>query len=222
LPGHWSAGLLRILPGLMLLALGNGCAPLPPVSAPDAPSSGPLVYLVSHGWHVGIAMNRREVSPTIWPESAVFSGFQYLEIGWGDANYYPAARGTTGLALKAAFSSKGSVLHVVAFNAPPMEFFDGAKIIEIPLSRRGFEDLSRFIHATYARDAAGRPVVVGPGLYGHGAFYQATGRYRLHDNSNNWTARALQAAGCQIDAAATVTAGSVMREGDRLGRATCR
>ena len=167
-------------------------------------------------------MERRDISPTIWPESAAFSGFRYLEIGWGDADYYPAARGTTGLALKAAFNSKGSVLHVVAFDAPPAEFFAGAEIIAIALSRGGFEDLSRFIHASYARDAAGHPVVVGPGLYGHGAFYQATGRYRLHDNSNNWTARALAAAGCAIDAAATVTAASVMHEGDRLGRESCR
>ena len=208
----------------MWLALGNACAPLPPVAAPApaAPPSGPLVYLVSHGWHVGVALERSEVSPTMWPESATFSSFRYLEVGWGDADYYPAARGTTGLALKAAFNSKGSVLHVVAFDAPPREFFDGARVIEIALSRRGFDDLSGFIHASYARDAAGDPIMVGPGLYGHGAFYRATGRYRLHDNSNNWTARALAVAGCAIDAAATVTAGSVMQEGDRLARETCR
>jgi len=200
------------------VALAAGCSPLPPVAPPETFPSGAFVYLVNHGWHVGIAIERQEVSAAIWPESAEFSGFRYLEVGWGDADYYPAARGTIGLALKAAFSSKGSVLHVAAFDAPLPEFFGGSEIIEVPLSLRGLEDLARFIHATYARDASGRPVVVSPGLYGHGAFYRATGQYRLRDNSNNWTARALAAAGCPIDAAEAITAGSVMHGARRFGR----
>ena len=205
------------LTGPLLIALAAGCAPLPPVAPPDTPRSGAFVYLISHGWHVGIAVERREVSPAIWPESAEFSGFRYLEVGWGDADYYPAAHGTIGLALKAAFSSKGSVLHVAAFDAPLPEFFDGSKIIEVPLSRRGLEDLARFIRSTYVLDASGRPIMVAPGIYGHSAFYRATGRYRLQDNSNNWTARALAVAGCPIDAAGAITAGSVMHAARRFG-----
>jgi uncharacterized protein (TIGR02117 family) len=208
---------VRGLAGPLLIALAAGCAP-PPAAPPETPRSGAFLYLVNHGWHVGIAVERREVPEAIWPESAEFSGFRYLEVGWGDADYYPAARGTIGLALKAAFSSKGSVLHVAAFDAPPPEFFDGAKMIEVPLSRRGLEDLARFIHATYARDASGRPVVVAPGLYGQGAFYRATGQYRLQDNSNNWTARALAVAGCPIDAAGAITAGRVMHGARGFGR----
>lgn len=209
---------MRGVGGPLLIAVAAGCASLPPVAPPETPPSGAFVYLVNHGWHVGIAMDRREVSSAIWPESAEFSGFPYLEVGWGDADYYPAARVTIGLALKAAFSSKGSVLHVAAFDARPPEFFDGSEIIEVPLSPRGLEDLTRFIHATYARDASGRPVMVAPGLYGHGAFYRATGRYRLQDNSNNWTARALAGAGCPIDAEEAITAGSVMHGARRFGR----
>ena len=209
---------MRVLAGPLLIALATGCASLPPVAPPDSSRSGPFVYLVSHGWHVGIAVARQEVSPAIWPESAEFSAFRYLEVGWGDADYYPAAQGTIGLALKAAFSSKGSVLHVAAFDAAPPEFFGRSKIIEVALSRRGLEDLARFIHATYVLDASDRPVVVAPGLYGHSAFYRATGQYRLQDNSNNWTARALAVAGCPIDAAGAITAGGVMHEARRFGR----
>ncbi len=213
-----AARIVRGLAGPLLIALAAGCAPPPPVAPPEIPPSGAFIYLVNHGWHVGIAVERREVSPANWPESAEFSGFRYLEVGWGDAAYYPAARATIGLALKAAFSSTGSVLHVAAFDAPLPEFFGGSEIIEVPLSPRGLEDLARFIHAAYARDASGRPVVVAPSLYGRGAFYQATGQYRLRDNSNNWTARALAAAGCRIDAAEAITAGSVMHGARQFGR----
>jgi uncharacterized protein (TIGR02117 family) len=206
------------LTGSFLIILAAACAPLPPVTPADTARSGLFVYLVDHGWHVGIAVERRELSPAIWPESAEFSGFRYLEVGWGDADYYPTAQGSIGLALKAAFRSRGSVLHVAAFDAAPPEFFGMSKIIEVTLSRRGLEDLARFVHATYVLDASGRPVAVAPGIYGHGAFYRATGRYRLQDNSNTWTARALAVAGCPIDAAGAITAGGVMYEARRFGR----
>jgi len=163
-------------------------------------------------------MERRDVSTVIWPESADLGPFRFVEVGWGDGAFYPAPRGTVGLALKAAFGSESSVLHVAAFDAPVTAFFKGSTIIAVPLSPPGFDALSRFIHASYARDPAGRPTVVAPGLYGHARFYRATGRYRLFDNSNNWTARALQAAGCPIDPAEAITAGTILEQARTFGR----
>ncbi len=163
-------------------------------------------------------MERAEVSPAIWPESADLGAFRHVEVGWGDGAFYPAPRGTLGLALKAAFSSESTVLHVAAFDAPVTELFRGTTIMEVPLSREGFDALSRFIHDAYARDAAGRPIVVAPGLYGHARFYRATGRYRLFDNSNTWTARALQAAGCPIDPSGVITAEGLLGQARTFGR----
>ena len=61
---------MKGLTGPLLITLVAACAPLPPVTPAHTPRSGPFVYLVSHGWHVGIAVEQGEVSPTIWPESA--------------------------------------------------------------------------------------------------------------------------------------------------------
>jgi hypothetical protein len=98
------------------------------------------------------------------------------------------------------------------------DFFAGSTVITVPLSVDGFDALSRFVHDAYARDAAGGTRVVAPGLYGQARFYRATGRYRLLDNSNTWTARALHAAGCPIDPARFVTAGAVLEAARTLGR----
>jgi uncharacterized protein (TIGR02117 family) len=200
-----------------------GCAVVPASRVTPAPAGAErVVYLVSHGWHVGIAVPGAHVSPAVWPESAELGEARYVEVGWGDADFYPASPGTTGLALRAAFRSHGSVLHVVAIDAPLADFFSESEIIAIAVSVGGFEGLTRFIHAHYARDAGGRPIVVGPGSYGRSRFYRAVGRYRLLDNSNHWTAKALRAAGCPIEPAAMATAGSVLRwahdEGERCAR----
>ncbi|MBM4442717.1 MAG: DUF2459 domain-containing protein [Candidatus Rokubacteria bacterium] len=188
------------------------------------PAPGPpetkVVYLVSHGWHVGLAVARADVSPRVWPEVAEARG-RFVEIGWGDGAYYPAPEATVGMGLRAAVSSEFSVLHVAAFDPAPAEFFAGAPVVRVPLSAAGFEALTRFIHAHYEYGADGRPVVVAPGRYGDARFYRATGRYRLFDNSNTWAAKALHAAGCPIDPA-TITAGSVVRQAKELETVGCR
>ena len=193
-------------------------------SAPSTPASAPgphphVAYLVGHGWHVGLAVRRADVPPGRWPESAAFDHrVRYLEVGWGDGGYYPAARATTGLALKAAFSSTSSVLHVAGIDAPLTEFFPESSVIEVPLSQPGFTALLQFIDAAYARDATGNVIVVGPGLYGVSRFYRATGRYSLLRNSNHWTAKALAEAGCPIDPGDIVTAGGLLDHARRFGR----
>ena len=202
----------------VVLVLAVGCATPVPVSR-ESGTHAHRVFLVSHGWHVGLAVERADVSPTVWPESAALGPVRFVEVGWGDADYYPAVRGHPGLALQAAFASASSVLHVAGIDAPLTEFFHGSTIIEVPLSSRGFAALTRFIHAAYARDGAGQPIVVGTGIYGVSRFYRAEGRYRLFDNSNTWTAKALAAAGCPIDPD-TITAGGLLRWAQDQG-ATC-
>jgi uncharacterized protein (TIGR02117 family) len=204
---------------VVLVALGVlACSPLTPGPPLEPSADAHAIYLVSHGWHVGLAVRRADVSPALWPESVAFGAVRYLEVGWGDGDYYPAVRGHPGLALKAAFSSTSSVLHVAGIDAPLTTFFAESSIIEVPLSTRGFDALIRFIHAAYARDAAGSAIVAGPGIYGASRFYRATGQYRLGDNSNHWTAKALAAAGCPIDPADMMTAGSLMDRASEFGR----
>jgi uncharacterized protein (TIGR02117 family) len=199
---------------LLVVAVGSATS-MVPAAAPDADTR--IVTLIGHGWHVGIAMRRADISEALWPESAALGPVRYLEVGWGDADYYPAARGHPGLAFRAAFASSGSVLHVVGVDAPLADFFAGAEIVEVPVSVHGFEALTRFIHDAYARDAAGAPIVVAPGRYAVSRFYRAEGRYRLLDNSNSWAAKALAAAGCPIDPGETPTAGRLLDIARRLG-----
>jgi uncharacterized protein (TIGR02117 family) len=204
--------------GGLLLLVGAACATTPPSSA-RSPDEGPTktAYLVSHGWHVGIVVARADVSPSLWPEAAALAPFRYVEVGWGDGTFYPSAEGTVGLALKAALRSESSVLHVAAFDLSPPEFFAGSTVIPLPLSSTGFDVMTGFFRATYARDANGQPTIVAPGLYGHSHFYRAVGRYRLFDNSNTWTARALHAAGCPIDPG-IITASGVLEAARTFGR----
>jgi uncharacterized protein (TIGR02117 family) len=177
------------------------------------------IYVVGHGWHTGIVIRRDDIPAEAWPEDRRFLAARFLEVGWGDRAFYESPEAGVRLALKAAFSSEGSVLHVAGFDPPPATYFSRAEIIAIELSRRGVEALARFVSATYALDKAGQPIEVGAGLYPVSRFYAATGRYSLLYTCNTWVAEGLRAAGCPITPTLAATAGNLLLQAERCGRA---
>ena len=199
--------------------LGPGC--LVPVADLHPPAPGKpvrTIYLVGHGWHAGLVIARAEIPETLWPEHWEFPQSRWIEIGWGDRAFYQSPDPSLGLALRAAFASKGSVLHVGGFDAEPADYSPRAEILAIDLSPRGLEALLRFIRESYAHGADGRPVALGPGLYPGSRFYAALGRYHLFRTCNNWTAEALRAAGCPITPAYAIVAGNLMMQAESCGR----
>jgi len=203
-----------------LATLGGGCAAPVPGLFPPAPGEPTKpVWLVQHGWHTRVAVQRADVDPAVWPESADLGGGAYLDVGWGDAAFYPADDPGIVTALHAVLRPTPAVLHVGGFERPPPASFPGQPMVRVDLSPRGFERLTRFIHASYVRDPQGRPVRTGPGRYPRSAFYAATGRYHLFNTSNTWTARALREGGVPVTPGCAATAGGVMRQAARVGRA---
>jgi uncharacterized protein (TIGR02117 family) len=220
-PRRQGGALLRglVLSLAIMSAFSTGClAPVDDLYPPRADEPVRSVWIVNHGMHTGIIVARRDVSPSIWPEHEAVQGFEFLEVGWGDQEYYQAARKTWWMALRAAFASSGSVLHIVGFNEPVAAFFRGAELIELKVSRRGFDALTRFVHETYARSTSGQPIRLGAGYYPNSTFFLARRGYHILDNCNNWTARALRAAGCPITPVYSVTAGNVMYQTRQMRR----
>ena len=203
-------------PLLLALLLGAGCAP--PASKLPAPHEpGMVIYVVGQGWHTGLVIRRQDVAEALWPEHNDFPEAQYLEIGWGDQQFYQAPEGTFGLALQAALNSTASVLHVVGLRLPPEAFFPDREIIAVRLSPSGFAQLCTYIHDSYKKDAAGQAMSLGPGWYEYSRFYQAEGRYRLWYTCNTWVAKALQVAGCPINTSMVLTTESVMSQVRKFG-----
>src|SRR6266571_4001673 len=66
-----------------------------------------------------------------------------------------------GILLQAALKAPASVLFVIGLPTAVTRYFPYADILEIPLSRRGLEELVRFIYATYKRDVTGQTIPLG-------------------------------------------------------------
>jgi uncharacterized protein (TIGR02117 family) len=207
--------------GSMLVALSvmavAGCAgpavSLPPLPEPGSSASRTDVWLVRHGWHTRVAMRRADVDPAIWPESRDFGEPAYLDVGWGDRDFYPKPEPSVWDAIDPVIRATPAALHVGAFDAPPEEVFAGQPVVRLSVPAPGIDRLARFVRDHYVRDAAGNAARIRPGYYPRSAFYLATGRYNaLTYNSNTWAAAALRAAGVPLDPSGVVTAGALMRQ----------
>jgi uncharacterized protein (TIGR02117 family) len=175
-----------------------------------------IASVVNYGWHSSIVLKRAEISPRVLAEIRDFPDADYLEFGWGDWDYYQAADPGVGLALKAAFGSSGSVLHVTGIKGAPGAYFPGSEIVEIPLSEEAFQRMIAFLASTFARPYAGAPAEARPGLDPRSKFYRANGRFHLFRTCNTWVAEALREAGLPVSSF-TLTAGGLMNQVKPLG-----
>jgi uncharacterized protein (TIGR02117 family) len=213
------------VPGSVLVALTvigiGGCAgpavSLPPLPEHELRGSWKDVWVVRHAWHTRVAMRRADVDPSIWPESRDFGDATYLEVGWGDRDFYSEPEPSLWDAIDPVIRATPAALHVGAFDAPPHEFFAGQPVVRLSVPAAGVDRLARFIRDHYVRDAVGNVVRMRSGYYPRSAFYLATGRYHaLTYNSNKWVASALRAAGAAMDPTALVTSGALMRQAAAL------
>lgn len=185
-------------------------------SEPDEPAR--TIYLVSHGWHAGIVIRRNDILDTVWPENRDFPDAEFLEVGWGDSDYYQTPDPHWAITIKAALLPTLSVLHIVGFSGSISAYFPYSEIIEIQLTEPGFERLCRYIAASHAKDTAGNSVPLGAGLYGTSRFYLSSETYHLFNTCNAWTAKALRTAGCPVTPAVTITVDNLMSRVRTFGK----
>jgi len=210
-----SKWLKAALLGPILLALG-ACAAAPADPAPR--HDGPTVsfWLVTQDAHTGIAIRRADIPPGLWPESRDFPQADYLEVGWGERDYYMGRDQGFWATLRVALGSNPSVLHVAGIRGPLRGSFPASEIVELSLPAASYERLIRHIHDAY--DRAGAPVVapLGPGLYGDSRFYPGRESFSLLRTCNVWTAQGLRDAGLPVSDA--ITREGLMSQARRIGK----
>jgi len=185
---------------------------LPRQATAPSPDSTSAVYLVQHGWHAGIAVRRADLPDEAWPIFGDFPEARYLEVGWGEARYYPGdIRGVWG-ALRAGLWPNRSVLHVVPVAASVRRTFPVNTIVRIPISRRELDGLTRYVADSFARADDGAALPAADGYYPGSRFYRSGLPYHVFNNCNHWAAGALEAAGCDTAPRWTLTVGRVVNQ----------
>lgn len=204
--------MIRIKILLPLLMLFTGC--LNPIQNlyPENEEDRPVpVYIVSHGWHAGIAIESEYIRHLL-PEHPELPQAKFLKFGWGDRRYYSEQDAGYGLMVRAALLPTRSVLHVVATDLDVERYFSASRVVRIQITADGAEKLGIFISDRFRKDENGNVRVAAEGLYTNSLFFEATGRYYMPKTSNVWTARALRQTGYPITPIYSLTSGNVIKQ----------
>ena len=163
---------------------------------PPAPNTKTrIIYLIQHDWHSGLAWAQQDsenFGAEEWKDSP------YIEVGWGDRQFYFKDDKSIPSILRAAFIPSDSVMHVSSFAELPEKFFQ-FPIFKIELSELGFQKLFIYVKQTFKLKPQGdRSEAIGKGQYGVSNFYAAVPKYFSGFNCNTWAAEALRTAGVSV------------------------
>ncbi|MCU0781596.1 MAG: DUF2459 domain-containing protein [Akkermansiaceae bacterium] len=204
--GRWAAVVVA-------LWLVTGCA-TPVRQQPPAGSGGDKTepfLLVRYGWHTGVVVEAAGLNRRLPELAQRFPRARHYEIGWGDAGFYQSAEVDSGLALRAMFHSRASVVHVVGFGDDLAAHLGRVEVRELAANRENHRRFLDYLESSFARGADGRVVAGASGLFGDSQFYEGAGRYHVCHTCNSWTAGALRSAGVDIGSGPKLTAGALLR-----------
>jgi uncharacterized protein (TIGR02117 family) len=209
-------GDMKIYLSLMVI-FSSGClGPVKHLYTEDETERTVPVYIVSHGWHVGIAIEQEHIKHLL-PEHPKMPDATILKFGWGDGKYYVHDNPGFGLLMRAAIVPTRSVIHVVGMDIPIDRYFSSSRIVKVQVSTRGAEKLGEFISERFRTGADGSIYYAANGLYTNSTFFNANGLYFIPKTSNTWTARALRQTGFPITPIYAITSGNVIQQARKHG-----
>ncbi|MCA3596294.1 MAG: DUF2459 domain-containing protein [Methylobacterium sp.] len=198
---HWLGTVLAGLALLLVLADAPGGGGRPSGEAE-------AVLLLSHGYHSSVVLPRARLAeiaatenlPALAALTGRFAGHDWLEIGWGDENFYRNVAqlelATVPHALRALFlPGNTAVLHVVGFSVSPEVAFPQGDFLRVMLPAGGLARMALGIDATASRAADGDLVDLGAGLYGPSRFFRAGGTFSILQVCNHWVAGLVRSSG---------------------------
>lgn len=202
---------------LLMLFLISGCnRPIHKIY-PEDPSQRTIpVYLISHGWHTAIALEKIYLDEH-FPDHPQMPDAKYLMFGWGDGKYYPHPDPGILLLMRAALLPTQSVLHIVGMDMPVQSYFPSSRIVRIMIHPTGAGELAEFIAFHFETDEGGNPIFAADGLYRNSAFFEAKLYYFFPRTSNRWVAQALRRTGYPITPFYALTADNVMKQASKYG-----
>ncbi len=196
-----------------------------PLPAPNvaAPSAGDCVELTlfTNGFHTDIAAPAA-IFPEAHPLRRLYPDAQTFLIGWGEERFYFSDGTDVWLGLNALIPPSPSVMHIT-YNAPAVAAYLGPNAeTPVAVSTEGAASFVAFVDRALVLDEAGEVVRTSDGkIVGRSSFLRTRGSFHLFNVCNQWMARALRAAGINLNARAAWLGGPLVRAVEETGRTSC-
>ncbi|MBF0430330.1 MAG: DUF2459 domain-containing protein [Fibrobacteria bacterium] len=185
------------------------------VDTAENSTSSTSIFLVIHGGHSGIVLKQRDIINLDWPIDSTFKQSEYIEVGWGDRNYYMNSDHSLSTTLKALFLPTKSVLHVVSVKGQIKDEFSERTLLEFKVTKAAVNELYDYIKTKFEFDTNGRQSPLAKGLYGESHFYAGKEYFYCLKTCNTWSGKALRVAGVRVNTFFLLTARALQRRSSR-------
>ncbi len=168
------------------------------------------VFLVKENWHTGIMFRIDDYTTGLLPALKYFKDYQYIDIGWGDADFYQTPGFDLFLAAKAILIPTPTVMRFDGYKFPIekiIEWREFALKFELPKER--FLKLINFISDHFILDENGELIISKHESNSPVYFFKSIGEYHLFRTCNTWAAQALNSTGIDVDTFGLITAGQL-------------
>ncbi len=169
-------------------------------------------FASSISWHTGIVIPASAFPEELWTNTFDYSDALYLEIGWGEADYYPHEGFNVWYALKSVFWPTASVVHINPISRPVVEYYYDTDVVRLEVTEEEFQELLNFLTNSLELDDNGKIIPAAKGKYPDSHFFKSHEKYYFPKNSNVWAARALKEAGFSLHPMWYQTTGQVLNK----------
>ncbi|PKP49309.1 MAG: DUF2459 domain-containing protein [Bacteroidetes bacterium HGW-Bacteroidetes-11] len=173
-------------------------------------------FVLQAGWHTGIVLRTKDVSPEDWPEVVNYLRYTFVDIGWGDEHFYQDEEDSPALAVRAALFPTSSVIHIVPFNVHPLKLYGGETFLKrIEATPTEFSSLCRIISSGFERDEKGN--LIESNIYKASTnYFKAKGKYHIFNTCNTWVVRCLKEAGYNVNPNGVITQHQLIKALEKL------
>lgn len=183
-------------------------------------SQASKIYIAKIDWHVGIILKVDENLIKNISAAQYFKDFNYVDIGWGDADFYQSPDNfDLYLASKAILFPTTSVIRIQGYNQSIDQIINWREYaFEVGLLKDEYENLCKFIDNSFSRDSTNNLSVTLQKNNKRVTFFSSVHKYHLFNTCNTWVADALDFAGQDINASDVVTADELYFELLKFGK----
>lgn len=170
------------------------------------------IYVVKYDWHTGVIFERNAAVKFFPALQDDYNDFKFIEIGWGDKDFYMAEKETFWITFKAGMLPTKSVLHVTALMNNPEKHYKGLEMVIINLRKDDFKNLIQYFNKSFALDTNKNNIKLKDGLKENSLFYLSKEKYHIFKTCNAWIARGLKRAGVPVHPFYALTSKNVMKQ----------
>ncbi len=175
------------------------------------------VFVFKSNWHTGILIENNQHAKTSLRALKDFSQFNFVDIGWGDEDFYQRENFNPYYATKAIVTPTSSVIRFRGINTKENIIEESEFVIQFKLSESQFLNLLKFIDESFYYDENKNVIRKSARNSFSMVFYKSVLRYHLFYTCNTWVTEALKKTGFPVSTFMIITADDIFDEVSEVG-----